>query len=138
MKKLSLLAAIAAVALPAIDAQSPVEIFQKHWKLTGQFTLDVAKAMPAEKYTFKPNDEEMDFGRLMVHIGLANNNAMAILSGQSNPTAQSIMATYKDPKGTFKKDDVIQFLTDSFAFGEKSLEGANLERMHMMLGPENR
>src|SRR5690348_60406 len=105
MTKFALLAAVAAVALPVVKAQSPGEIFPKHWKTSGEFTLDVAKAMPAEKYTFKPVDEEMDFGRVMVHIGLANNNAFAIISGKDNPTPKAILAVYKDSKGTFKKDD---------------------------------
>jgi len=137
MKKLVIAAIFAAVALPAMRAEG-LDTFKKHFKLSGEFTLDVAKAMPAEYYTFKPNDEEMDFGRVMVHIGLANNNAFAIFGGKENPTPQSIVATFKDPKGTFKKDDVIQFLTDSFAFCNQSLEGADNSRLNMTLGPENR
>jgi uncharacterized damage-inducible protein DinB len=80
----------------------------------------------------------MDFGRVMVHIGLANNNAFALFGGQDNPTPQTMIATYKDPKGRFKKADVLEFLTNSFAFGSKVLDGAENGRMHMMLGPENR
>jgi uncharacterized damage-inducible protein DinB len=134
MKKL----AIAAVALSAIYAQPPLDIFKKHWQQSAEFTLDVAKAMPADGYTFKPNDEEMDFGRVMVHIALANNNAFAILSGKDNPTPKPILAAYRDPKATFKKDDVLEFLTDSFAFCAKALDGVDAERFHMSLGPENR
>ena len=138
MKKYVLLAAVTAMVLPTIEAQSPMDVLLKHWKASADLTLEVAKAMPAEKYTFKPNAEEFDYGRLMVHIGMANNNAFAIISGKDNPTPQSIIATYKDPKGTFKKDDVIKFLTDSFAFGSATMESATPERLHSMLGPENR
>jgi uncharacterized damage-inducible protein DinB len=137
VKKLIILAALAAFALPAVRAQG-LDTFRKHWALSGEFTLDVAKAMPADGYTFKPNDEEMDFGRVMIHIGLANNNAFAIFGGKENPTPQAILAVFKDPKGTFKKDDVVQFLTDSFAFCNKTLEGAENSRLYMTLGPENR
>jgi uncharacterized damage-inducible protein DinB len=137
VQKFALIAALAVSALPALQAQG-LATFQKHWKLAGEFTLDVARAMPAGNYTFKPNDEEMDFGRVMVHIGVANNNAFAIFSGQPNPTPQAIIAQYKDPKATFKKDDVIQFLSDSFAFCDKSLETGDNSRLNMMLGPENR
>jgi uncharacterized damage-inducible protein DinB len=137
MHNYAMLAALAALVVPAIEAQG-LDTFRKHWKLSGEFTLDVAKAMPAENYTFKPNDEEMDFGRVMVHIGLANNNAFAIFGGQDNPTPQAIIAVYKDPKGTFKKDEVIRFLTDSFAFGDKVLGAGENSRLNMMLGPENR
>ncbi len=137
MKKFAIIAALAAFAMPAMQAQG-LETFRKHWKLSGEFTLDVAKAMPAELYTFKPNDEEMDFGRVMVHIGLANNNAFAIFGGQDNPTPPAIIAAYKDPKTTFKKEDVLQFLTDSFAFGDKVLASSDNSRLNMMLGTETR
>ena len=137
MQKYFIAAALAAFVIPALDAQG-LKTFRKHWKLSGEFTLDVAKAMPAENYTFKPNDEEMDFGRVMVHIGLANNNAFAIFSGKDNPTPQTILALYKDAKTTFKKDDVIKFLTDSFAFADTVLAANENNRLNMTLGPENR
>jgi uncharacterized damage-inducible protein DinB len=46
--------------------------FVQDWKISKQFTLDVADAMPAEFYTFKPNPEEMTFGEQMIHIAGAN------------------------------------------------------------------
>jgi uncharacterized damage-inducible protein DinB len=61
------------------QAQSPkltsvVEMseFVKDWNISKQFTLDVADAMPAEFYNFKPNPEEMTFGEQMVHIAGSN------------------------------------------------------------------
>jgi uncharacterized damage-inducible protein DinB len=46
--------------------------FVQDWKISRQFTLDVADAMPAEFYSFKPNPEEMSFGEQMIHIAGAN------------------------------------------------------------------
>jgi uncharacterized damage-inducible protein DinB len=46
--------------------------FLADWKISKQFTLDVANAMPAEFYNFKPNPEEMTFGEQIVHIAVAN------------------------------------------------------------------
>ena len=46
--------------------------FVHDWEISKQFTLDVANAMPAELYTFKPNPEEMTFGEQIVHIAGAN------------------------------------------------------------------
>ena len=137
MQKFVIVAALAAFAIPAVEAQG-LDTFRKHWKLSGEFTLDVAKTMPAENYTFKPNDEEMDFGRVMIHIGMANNNAFAIFGGKDNPTPQALIGKYKDPKSTFKKEEVIGFLTDSFAFADKVLEAGENSRLNMTLCPENR
>jgi len=46
--------------------------FVQDWKISKQFTIDVANAMPAEYYTFKPNPDEMTFGEQMVHIAGGN------------------------------------------------------------------
>jgi uncharacterized damage-inducible protein DinB len=46
--------------------------FIQDWKMSRQFTLDVANAMPAESYSFKPNPEEMTFGEQMAHIAGGN------------------------------------------------------------------
>jgi uncharacterized damage-inducible protein DinB len=46
--------------------------FIHDWQISKQFTLDVANAMPAEFYDFKPNPEEMTFGEQMIHIAGAN------------------------------------------------------------------
>lgn len=49
-----------------------VSEFVHDWEISKQFTIDVANAMPAEFYSFKPNPEEMSFGEQMVHIAGSN------------------------------------------------------------------
>jgi uncharacterized damage-inducible protein DinB len=49
-----------------------IEEFVHDWQISRQFTLDVASAMPAELYTFKPNPDEMTFGEQIIHIAAAN------------------------------------------------------------------
>lgn len=46
--------------------------FVHDWQVSKQFTLDVAEAMPAEAYNFKPSQEEMTFGEQMIHIAVSN------------------------------------------------------------------
>jgi uncharacterized damage-inducible protein DinB len=46
--------------------------FIRDWQISKQFTLDVANAMPADLYRFKPNPDEMTFGEQMVHIAVSN------------------------------------------------------------------
>src|SRR5579863_2931550 len=118
MKKWMTLTA-ALLALPVMS--SPVfgadegAMFAKHWQTSQEFTLAVADAMPADHYNFKPNPEEMSFGKVMVHIALANNGAFALVSGLKAPAPpEKIAAAYKDPKGVFDKETAEQFLRDSF------------------------
>jgi len=46
--------------------------FVHDWEISKQFTIDVAKAMPADLYTFKPNPGEMTFGEQMVQVAMSN------------------------------------------------------------------
>ena len=80
MKRLAIWAAALALAAPVFAADDGA-MFAQHWQTSKEFTLAVADAMPAADYNFKPNDEEMSFGKVMVHIALANNRAFATVSG---------------------------------------------------------
>jgi len=46
--------------------------FIHDWQISKQFTIEVANAMPADLYDFKPNPEEMSFAEQMVHIAGSN------------------------------------------------------------------
>ena len=46
----------------------PPDEMAAHWKMSKEFTLAVADAMPAEFYDFKPDPEVMSFAGLMFHI----------------------------------------------------------------------
>ena len=74
MQKTTLLALLA-LSLPAFSQTTIKDALVKHWKATGDLTIAVAEAMPANDYNFRPNPEEMSFGQLMAHIGLADRNA---------------------------------------------------------------
>lgn len=69
---------LVAFICPTAQSQSKVNSvldmpeFIQDWQQSKQFTLDVAKAMPAESYGFKPNPEEMSFGEQMVHLAGSN------------------------------------------------------------------
>jgi len=69
-----MVATILAVRTPSPPVSSVLEMqeFVVDWKISKQFTLDVANAMPAESYSFKPNADEMTFGEQMAHIAIAN------------------------------------------------------------------
>jgi len=54
------------------DSLLDMNEFVQDWKISKQFTLDVANAMPTEFYSFKPNPDEMTFGEQIVHIAGAN------------------------------------------------------------------
>ena len=77
------------LALPALAQTTAKDALVKHWKTSGEFTLAVADAMPAESYNFRPNPEEMSYGQLMAHIAGVNLNACANASGLARSFPQS-------------------------------------------------
>lgn len=85
--------------------------FIHDWKISKQFTLDVADAMPAELYSFKPNADEMTFGEQMVHIAASNVYRFHEITGIQPPFPF-------DPAkpGAPDKQSVIKFLEQSFDY----------------------
>jgi uncharacterized damage-inducible protein DinB len=135
MKKWMTLAAVLAIGSPVLGADEGA-LLAKHWKTSAEFTLAVADAMPADHYDFKPNPEEMSFGKVMAHIAMANNNACALVGGSKAPAVpEKIAAAYKDPKGAFDKEMTIQFLRDSFDFCTKVVNAITPEKLDAMTGP---
>jgi uncharacterized damage-inducible protein DinB len=119
-----------ALALPALSQTTVKDALVKHWKVTGEFTLDVAKAMPADSYGFKPVPEEMSFGQLMAHIGNADIGACAAVTGMQRPDDPAGIAAWrKDQKTDVDRDTAIQFLTTVFSFCDKAVESVTAEKL---------
>src|SRR5581483_11876592 len=84
MTRLSITLACAALAMSAFAAEVPAnhsDIFAKHWKTAGEYTVAIADQMPAEAYGFKPVPEEMSFAEQLVHIAQANAYFFSAVSG---------------------------------------------------------
>jgi uncharacterized damage-inducible protein DinB len=134
------LVAVLAVAIPA-SAQTPQkEVLLKHWKTSGEFTLAVANAMPADAYTFRPTPEEMSFGQLMAHITMADRNACTQASGLTAPALPpAIEAWAKDSaKVDVSKDAATAFVKDIFDFCGKAITEMPAANTDKVVGPANR
>jgi uncharacterized damage-inducible protein DinB len=55
-----------------VNSLLDMQEFVHDWQISREFTVEVAEAMPAEFYSFKPNPEEMSFGEQIVHIAGSN------------------------------------------------------------------
>ena len=131
---------ILALTLPAPAQTTVKDVLVKHWKTSGDFTLAVARAMPADSYNFRPVPEEMSFGQLMAHIGGINLYACANASGLARPAlAPKIAAWAKDTeKVEVDRDTAIQFLSDWFDFCLKAAASMTPERLDSVVGPAER
>ena len=85
--------------------------FVHDWQISKQFTIDVAEAMPAEFYSFKPNPEEMTFGEQMLHIAMANAYRFHQISGIESP----FLIDFNKPPSS-DKANVLKVLGQSFDY----------------------
>src|SRR5436190_11817577 len=124
---MKLLLTTLALAIPAFSQNSIKDALVKHWKVTGDFTIAVAKAMPADSWGFKPNPDEMSFGELMQHIGGANLNACANAAGvQRPPIPEPILKAVADQRPG-DRDLVLKFLGDTFKFCNDTVAAMTLD-----------
>ena len=80
--------------------------YAKHFAALTRLSVEVAKAMPAEKYGFRPHAESMTFGELMSHIAVTNYQFCASLKDAEAPATAS----------PSDKDGVVKLLSDSFEY----------------------
>jgi len=91
-----------AAAAPASAAAE----YAKHFEALSKLSVDVARAMPPESYSFRPHPESMTFGELMSHIATTNYQFCAGLKDSPVPALPS----------PANKDGVVKFLSDSFDY----------------------
>ena len=116
------------------------DILLKHWKASGELTLAVANAMPADGYNFRPTPEEMSFGELMAHIAAADRGACANASGLTPPALSAKISEWAKAPGkvAVDKETAIPFLKDTFEFCSKAINEAPASRMATVVGPPSR
>jgi len=57
------------------------------------YTLEIAEAMPEDKYTFKPSDSVRSFGEQMAHIGISSKFLLGMfIKGEPMPTDPEVFA----------------------------------------------
>jgi hypothetical protein len=129
---------ILALAIPAFAQTTIKDALVKHWKVSTDFTIAVAKLMPAEDYGFKPVPEELSFGQVLVQVGGANLNACSNASGTKRPEISDKVMQAARGKAEIDKDSAVQFLTDSFDFCNQAVASMTPEKLDAVVGPENR
>jgi hypothetical protein len=129
---------LAAFALPVFAQSTIKDALAKHWKTSEEFTIAVAKLMPANEYQFKPVPAELSFGQVLSQVGRANLNACSLAAGVDRPDVPNDIKDAASGKGEADKDHVIQFLTTSFDFCNQMIQRVTPEKLDAVVGPPNR
>jgi len=123
------------LAIPTFAQTSIKDALVKHWKVTGDFTIAVAKLMPADQYGFRPVPVELSFGQIMIQIGSANIGACATASGMPKPEVPAkLQAAYKDETIDVDKDTALKFLSDTFDFCNQAVAAMTPEKLDAVVG----
>ena len=83
------------------------------------YTLEIAEAMPAEKYTFRPHDSVRSFGEQMAHIGLSSKFLMGLfIKGEPMPTDPEVFANIgkMEKEMGSSKEACIEIVTKAFDY----------------------
>jgi uncharacterized damage-inducible protein DinB len=139
MKRLLVFVLLTA-AIPGMSQTINKDVLLKHWKTSGDLTVAVAKAMPADGYAFRPVPAEMSFGELMVHIAAADRGACANASGLTAPALPAKVGDWtKDlEKADVDKATAVEFLENTFAFCQKAITEMPAGNMDKVVGPAKR
>ena len=84
-----------------------------------------AQAMPEDKYAFAPTNGNFKgvrtFAQQVKHIATANNRFSDAITGQAPPAAPDEGLTSNGPDAIQTKDQIVQYLKDSFAHMHKAI-----------------
>jgi uncharacterized damage-inducible protein DinB len=100
-------------ALPAYT-QDVKGTFLKHLKISKDFTLKVAEAMPEDSYDFKLTPPQMSFGGQITHLAQAQDFFLCWLSGEKPREAKPASKS---------KADIIAFTKTAFDKAIARVEG---------------
>jgi uncharacterized damage-inducible protein DinB len=137
--RLFLVAALILVALAAVTApagaqqqeipKSTAESIGGILSYTEDQFLSVADAMPAEKYSYIPSapggkfDGVRSFAEQVKHVACANYAFFNEIEGKTPPNA----CEKGGPAAAKTKPELLQYLRDSFAYGDKVLATVNAQ-----------
>lgn len=78
------------------------------WQNAKNRTIAVAKAMPADLYSYKPTETVMSFGQQMAHI------ANSMRSMEVRFLKKEMWSQREPSAAAMSKDEIVQLLTESF------------------------
>jgi len=115
----SALLCFAIAGTPVCHATGAANEYDRHFGPLGKLSVEVAEAMPPEKYGFRPHPESMTFGELMSHIATTNYQFCAGLKDSPAPSVSTAAG----------KEAIVKFLSDSFEYCTAAIQKMSDEQL---------
>ena len=96
------------------------------------YTLEIAEAMPADKYNFRPHDSVRSFGEQIAHIGMSSKFLMVMfIKGEPMPTDPEVFANIgkMEKEMGSSKEACLKALNDTFDTLISTYESMNEESL---------
>ena len=103
-----------AQSAPASSSSPVADAIRANASRAGKNLTAAAEEMPADKYSFKPTEAQMTFGKIVVHLSEGNDYLCGAIGGVKAPSRSKISDT--DPK-----DALVARLKETFAFCDQAL-----------------
>ena len=113
-----------------LKAQSLVDL-----RLVEKKFVDLAKALPADKLTWRPSPDSRSFAEVLLHVSGERYQILAMMG--STPPPGFDAKTYE--KSTTDRDRILEELNKSWDFTEKTIDGmsnAEFAKLLPKVGPE--
>ena len=120
------MAASAQQTMPMMPATPTIaSVMQMQLGIVEHEFVAAAKAMPEDKYNFAPTDGEYKgvrtFAQEVKHVATVNSAFFSAILGQAPPPGVSANEQMNGPDGIQTKDQIVKYLSDSFALGHKAM-----------------
>ena len=101
----------------AAEGAAMAPVVKNVWKVGKAYLMEFAKAMPDDKYAFKPTEEVFSYAEQLLHLAGTNYWCFSTLKGEKNPVSEEALKA----EGK-SKEEVIKALEESFAYGDAYVE----------------
>ena len=107
------------------EAPTLTSVLQTHLSVCEFEVVATAQAMPEDKYSFAPTEGNFKgvrtFAQQVKHLATVNDRLAEAIQGQAPPTAPDEGITSNGPDAIQTKDQIMQYLKDSFANMHKAI-----------------
>ena len=113
---------------PSAAATGPLADLIKDWDSQKRMLVQLAEAMPADKFGYKPTAAQRNYGEQIMHIAIGNVEMMKLLGSTVTPPFTMASAASADTK-----EEIIKALSDAFDFGTAVLKAQTPESINVLL-----
>ena len=103
----------------------------KDWESQKRMLVQLAEAMPADKFGYKPTAPQRSYGEQIMHIAIGNVEIMKMLGGVATPPFTIASAASADTK-----EEIVKALSDAYDFGTAVLTAQTPESINLLLNKD--